>query len=400
MGSGLSAERLRNLHRVMTGYVERSEVPGLVGLVSRRGEVHVDAIGAQSTGGHPIRRDSIFRIASMTKPVTAVATMILVEEGLLRLDEPVDRLLPELADRKVLKAIDGPIDQTVAANRPITVRDLLTFRMGQGMIFTTGPAPILEALAEQGFAPRPPKPSLTMPSPDEFMHRLGSLPLLYQPGEAWLYNTGAEVLGVLVARASGRSFDRFLEERIFEPLGMDDTGFVVPSSRLDRLTTVYTRNSQTGGIDVFDSAEDTAWRHAPAFPNGAGGLVSTVDDYLAFAEMLQNKGRHGKDRILSRPSVELMTTDQLTTEQKSKSGFGADFFAGHGWGFCLYIVTERTGLASRGSYGWSGGLGTMWETDPREEMITILMTTKLWESATPPPIFEDFWTLAYSAIDD
>ncbi|HYM97355.1 MAG TPA: serine hydrolase domain-containing protein, partial [Candidatus Sulfotelmatobacter sp.] len=366
---GFSAERLRTMHRSMSGYVERGEVPGLVGLVSRRGEVHVEAIGSQSTGGHAIKRNSIFRISSMTKPLTAVATMILVEEGLLRLDEPVDRLLPELADRQVLKAVDGPIDQTVPAVRPITVRDLLTFTMGMGYLFSEGPRPIDVALEERGLAPGPPRPH-TLPAPDEYMRRLGSLPLTLQPGAAWLYNTGSEVLGVLVARASGKQFDTFLKERIFEPLGMDDTGFFVPSSGIGRLTTTYARNPQTSGIDVFDAAEKSDWAKAPAFPAGAGGLVSTVDDYMAFAEMLLGNGSRGGRRILSRPSVELMTTDQLSAEQKSRSGFGPDSFSGHGWGFGLSVVTERVGLASIGSYGWDGGLGSTWENDPREEMIT------------------------------
>ncbi|MGA7910242.1 MAG: serine hydrolase domain-containing protein [Candidatus Dormiibacterota bacterium] len=248
-------------------------------------------------------------------------------------------------------------------------------------------------------APGPPLPS-DRPSPDEYMRRLGSLPLMYQPGERWLYNAGAEILGVLVARASGRSFDAFLSERLFEPLGMKDTGFAVPAVSLDRLTTSYMRNPQTGSLDVFDAADSSDWSRPPAFPNGAAGLVSTADDYLAFAQMLMNQGRHGRTRILSRPSVELMTSDQLSAEQKAVSGFGPGFFADHGWGFCLYVVTERTGLASVGSYGWNGGLGSMWESDPREEMITILLTSKLWESPTPPPVFADFWTLAYSAIDD
>ena len=361
---------------ILARHVESGEVPGLAGLVARRGEVHVETLGALSIGGRPIARDSIFRIASMTKPVTAVAAMILVEDGLLRLDEPVDRLLPELANRRVLKDVEGPLDATVPAHRPITVRDLLTFRLGFGYLFTPELYPIHRAIAEQGMAPGPPLPS-HRPPPDEYMRRLGALPLMYQPGERWLYNTGAEILSVLVARASGRPFDAFLQERLFDPLAMKDTGFVVSPASLDRLTTSYMRNPQTGALDVFDAAEASDWNRPPEFPNGAAGLVSTVDDYLAFAQMLMSRGRQGKTRILSRLSVELMTTDQLTAEQKATSGFGPGFFADHGWGFGLYVVTERTGLASVGSYGWNGGLGSMWESDPREEMITILLTSKL-----------------------
>ena len=387
------------MHSVLTGYVERGEIPGLAGLVWRRGDLHVEVIGALSAGGSPLQRDSIFRIASMTKPVTAAATMILVEEGLLRLDEPVDRLLPELADRRVLEDVRGPLDATVPANRPITVRDLLTFRVGLGYLFSPELYPIHRALEDAGMAPHPPRPS-DMPPPDEYMRRIGTLPLMYQPGETWLYNVGAEILSVLVARASGLPFDAFMKERLFDPLGMKDTGFAVPPASRARLTTSYLRNPHTDALEVFDAAETSDWSQRPVFPNGAAGLVSTVDDYLAFAQMLMHDGRHGKRRVLSRPSVELMTTDQLTAEQKRTSGFGPAFFADHGWGFCLYVVTERTGLASVGSYGWTGGLGSMWESDPREEMITILLTSKLWESPTPPPVFADFWTQAYSAIDD
>lgn len=254
--------------------------------------------------------------------------------------------------------------------------------------------PILRAVAEAGLGPGAPRPSAD-PSPDEFMRRLGTLPLLFQPGERWLYNTGSEVLSVLIARASGRPFDEFLRERLFEPLGMKDTGFSVPAPKLDRLATSYMTNQQTLELEVFDPAEGGDWSRPPVFPNGAGGLVSTADDYLSFAQMLMDGGRHGRLRILSRPSVELMTTDQ-----KSSSGFGPEFFADHGWGFGLYIVTRRSKGPSVESYGWNGGMGTLWQSDPREGLITILMTQKGWESSTPAGVFVDFSALAYAAIDD
>ena len=237
---GLSKERLSRMHEVMADYVERGDVPGLVTLVSRRGEVHVDVIGTQAIGeSPPMRRDTIFRISSMTKPIIAVATMILVEECKLRLDEPVERWLPELAERRVLKRLDGPLDETVPAKRPITVRDLLTFRMGFGQMMAPPDAyPILSAANEQRIGMGPPSPS-SMPAPDEWMRRLGRLPLMHQPGEQWMYNTGSDVLGVLLARASGQPLETFLRERLFEPLGMKDTGFSVPAASLDRLATSY-----------------------------------------------------------------------------------------------------------------------------------------------------------------
>ena len=196
--AGLSEVRLANMHTIMAGYVERGEVPGLVTLVSRRGVVHVDVIGKQTIGmSSPMQRNTIFRISSMTKPITAVAAMILVEECKLRLDEPVDALLPELAERKVLKRLDRAIDDTVPAKRPITVRDLLTFRMGFGQMMAPPEAyPILSAANEQQIGMGPPSPS-QMPTPDEWIRRLGQLPLMYQPGEQWMYNTGSDVLGVV-----------------------------------------------------------------------------------------------------------------------------------------------------------------------------------------------------------
>jgi CubicO group peptidase (beta-lactamase class C family) len=226
---GLSKTRLDRMHGLMAGYVERGDVPGVVTLVSRRGEVHVDAIGMKAVGeSDPIRHDTIFRISSMTKPITAAASMILVEECTVRLDEPVDRLLPELANRKVLKRLDARLDDTVPANRAITLRDLLTFRMGFGQMMAPPDAyPILKSASELQIGMGPPQPSTT-PGSDEWIRRLGTLPLMHQPGEKWMYNAGSDVLGVLIARASGQPLETFLRERLFEPLGMKDTGFSVP----------------------------------------------------------------------------------------------------------------------------------------------------------------------------
>ncbi len=397
---GLSEARLARMHDFMTGYVERGDVPGLVTLVSRRGEVHVDAIGARTRGdGAPMRRDTIFRISSMTKPITAAATMILVEECKLQLDDPVDKWLPELAERQVLKQLGGPLDDTVPAHRSITVRDLLTFRMGFGQIMASPDAyPIMKAANELQIGMGPPSPS-TMPEPDEWMRRLGSLPLMHQPGEQWMYNTGSDVLGVLIARASGQPFETFLRERLFEPLGMKDTGFSVPAASLDRLATSYWPDPAGGQLVVYDEARNGQWSRPPAFPSGAAGLVSTIDDYLAFGQMMLSKGKHGNERILSRPTIETMITDQLTPEQKAVSSLVPGFFDNHGWGFGVSIVTRRDDIAAvPGRYGWDGGLGTSWYSDPREEMVIILMTQCAWSSPSPPNVY--FWTLAYQAIDD
>ena len=299
------------MHDTMNGHVTRGDLPGLVTLVCRRGEVHVDAIGNHAiVGSKPMQRGTLFRIASMTKPITAVATMILIEEGKLRLDDPVDRFLPELANRRVLARIDAPLDDTVAAQRSITTRDLLTFRFGMGFVLAPpGKYPIQKAIADAGLMPGPDPSPMT---PDDWMTKLGSLPLLHQPGEQWAYHTGSDVLGVLVARAADQPFPTFLQERVFAPLGMKDTAFHVPQEKLGRLPPSYAVNPSTGKLELHDDPTNSRWATPPAFPSGGGGLVSTVDDYLAFCQMLLGKGRYGRERILSRPSVELMTTDQLT----------------------------------------------------------------------------------------
>ena len=399
---GLSAERLKRLHDVMTGYVERGEVPGLVTLVARRGEGHVDAIGAMAAGSEePMRRDTIFRISSMTKPITAAAAMILIEECALRLDEPVNRLLPELANRQVLKRPDADLDDTVPAHRPITVRDLLTFTMGLGIVAAApGTVPIADALAELELGQGMPSPQ-TPPAPDEWIRRLGTLPLMYQPGERWMYNTGSDVLGVLIERASGQPFETFLKERIFDPLGMNDTGFDVIWDRIGRLATSYVIDPDSGAAAIYDEPADGQWSRLPSFPSGGGGLVSTVDNFLAFADMLRGKGVSRGERILSRPSVEFMTSDQLTPEQKAASGLVPGFFRVHGWGFGVAVVTERTEVAkSVGTYGWDGGMGTSWYNDPAEDLTMILMTQQAWTSPIPPRLFQDFWTATYQAIAD
>ena len=286
----LSKTRLARLHDALAAHVSPAGVPGLVALVSRRGETHVVTLGRQSLESDaPMQRDTIFRIASMTKPVTAAAAMILVEQCKLRLDDPVDGLLPELANRRVLKSLESPIDDTEPAKRPITLRDLLTFTFGLGAVMVW-PAkhPIQKAMQDAGVAPNP---NPTDVSADEFMKRVGSLPLAYQPGERWLYHTGSDVLGVLIARASGQSLGAFMQDHLFGPLGMRDTGFQVPADKVGRLASNYmTDPKDRTKLTFFDDARDSRWSRPPVFEAGGGGLVSTVDDYLAFQRMLLEQG--------------------------------------------------------------------------------------------------------------
>jgi CubicO group peptidase (beta-lactamase class C family) len=399
VGGGLSKVGLQRMHDALAREVENGYVPGLVTLISRRDETHVDVIGNLAFDRDaPMQRDTLFRIASVTKPVTAAAAMMLIEEGELHLDDPVDNLLPELANRQVLRSIDSELNDTVPANRPITLRDVMTFRLGYGAVMVFPPAyPIQEAMAKAGVDPGAFMPALP---PDELMEAYGSLPLLHQPGEEWHYNSGSDILGVLLARATRKSLGEFLKERIFDPLGMKDTSFSVPQNRLSGLPTLYMKDPTTGELTVFDGAEDSTFAN-PVFESGAGGLVSTVDDMLAFGQMMLNDGVYEGQRLLSRPSIELMTTDQITPEQKVRSPFFPGFWDNHGWGFGVAIITKRDDLPNTpGRYGWDGGYGTSWYVDPQEELIGILMTQRTFDALAAPPTYTDFWNTAYAAIDD
>jgi CubicO group peptidase (beta-lactamase class C family) len=339
---------------------------------------------------------TIFRIASMSKPLVAACAMTLVEDCTLRLDDPVDEFLPELADMTVLADPNGPLDDTVPAERPITLRDLLTFRLGTGMVIAEpGTVPISDALDALRLVQEGPEAA----GPDEWIRQLGSLPLVYQPGERWMYETAADVTGLLIARATGISFGDALRERICEPLGMKDTAFSVGVENISRLATAYERDDATGEL-VVEDGPDGNWSRPPVFEGGGGGLVSTAADYLAFGSALLAGGTLHGQRVLSRPSVTLMTSDQLTPAQRAVSGFRPGYFDDIGWGFGMSVRTRRTHLGpSVGSYGWPGYYGTAWYNDPAEEMTMIL----LMQRANSPdwlPISLDFWTAAYQAIDD
>jgi CubicO group peptidase (beta-lactamase class C family) len=359
----------------------------------------VDAIGTLAFDRTtPMQRDTIFRLASVTKPITAVAAMILVEECRLRLDDPVDEWLPELANRKVLRTIDSELDDTTPAERPITLRDLLTFRSGYGEVAFLSPTSAMQKAMMEARLPLSAWPFAG--SPDELMKRLGGLPLVDQPGRRWLYHMSAEILGVLIARAARASLSAFLQERIFGPLGMKDTGFSVPEAQLDRLATCYQTDPSSGETTVFD-AGGGLFARPPAFESGGGGLVSTAGDLLAFGRMMLNRGAYGKARILSRLSVELMTIDQLTPEQKAASPFFASFWDARGWGLGLSVVTRRTEVAGvPGRFGWDGAFGGSWYVDPREDLVGVLMTQFRPGALRLPPVVLDFWTSAYQAIDD
>ena len=378
----------------MAARVRRGEFPGLVALVARGDEVRVDAVGVTEFGGDvPMRRDAPFKITSMTKPVMAVAALMLAEDDLFDLEEPVAGLLPELADRRVLARPDGPLDETVPAARPVTVHDLLTFTLGFGHVVAgdevNPPWPIVRAWQELGLVLAEPEPR-TRHTPDEWIKRFGSLPLIRQPGDVWMYNAGTAVLGVLLARAAGRPLGDLLNERIFRPLGMNSTGFWLPAERAAELPAFYMTDPATGKLSRPPIEPIDNWTRPPAFPNGSAGLVSTVDDYLAFARLLLAGGVHGGTRLLSEQSVASMTTNHLTPEQIASGGF---FLDGSGWGYGVAVTVQDDEVSGPGRYGWSGGFGTTWFNDPHEGLTLIVLSQVsdlLWNGA-----LTEFGKLAY-----
>lgn len=386
-----TADGLRHLDAVLAGFIDDGSEPGIVSSISRNDHRHVTVVGETGFGsGAPIQRDAIFRISSNTKPIAGVAAMILVDDGVLRLDSPIDTFIPELANREVLRDPTGPLDDTVPARRAITVEDLLTFRFGLGAIFDG--SPISTAMAAAGIGMGIPSHLDHLP-PNQWLANLSRLPLAHQPGEAWLYHTSAEVLGVLIARASGMTFGEFLQERVFGPLGMVDTSFRVPEHKLHRLLDPYQDDPDTGNPAVWDAASDSVHARPTVFEDGGGGLVSTLDDALRFASMMRNGGIHEGKRVLSDGSHRLMTTNQLTPEQIAGAN---DFLDGEGWGYCQQVCLAGKGREDR--YGWYGGFGTMSLYDPRVDLTMILMTHLVFFGKTGPHLLEAWEHAVYAAL--
>jgi CubicO group peptidase (beta-lactamase class C family) len=375
IANSLSPEGRYRLHEAMAARVAKGELPGLVTVLARGDEVHVDTIGSYAfDGATPMRRDTVFRVGSLTKPILAAATMLLVEDGVLDLAEPVDRLLPELADRRVLARIDGPLDETVPARRPITIEDLLTFRMGVGILTEptfNPPFPVVTAADELRLVLAQPDPRTPHP-PDEWVRLFGTLPLMSQPGERWQYNVGALVLGVLVARAGGAALGDVLRTRLFEPLGMVDTGFWTTPANTERIPSYYMTDFDTGELKLQPLSAPVEWSNLPVFASGAGGLLSTADDFLAFARLLLNNGTHRGQRLLSTDAVALMTTNRLTPDQIGTAGILLD---PKGWGYGMAVAAEPDEISTvPGRYGWDGGYGTVWFNDPHRDLIAIALT--------------------------
>lgn len=394
-GAGRASAGFDEFNSALDQFVANGSVPGLVALVARGDAVHVHTAGVQSLeSGTPMQRDTIFAVASIGKPITAVSALILVEEGVLSLDEPVDKWLPELAGRRVLRSLESDLDDTVPADRSITLRDLLTLRMGLGAVFADpAGSPLLKRMTELEVGPGP---KLFGHSPDEFMGRLGSLPLVHQPGERWLYHTGLDVAGVLIERASGKSLGEFQRERIFEPLGMTDTGFFVPANDASRLATCYWRDPETKDLKVWNPASGASFTERPPFEAGGGGHVSTVDDFLAFGRMLLGKGEYRGRRILSEKAIEAMLTDHITPAQKAASPFFPNFWDKHGWGYGIATITAPDEISPvPGRFGWWGGFGTTFWADPHTDTVALLFTQRMMGGADDTVMSEEFLKHAF-----
>jgi CubicO group peptidase (beta-lactamase class C family) len=379
---GLGGAVRARVDEVVGRAVQRGQVPGVVAAVARGEAVHVATAGVMAVGGALVRRDTLFRISSVTKPVTAAVVLSLVDDGLLELDGPVDGLLPELADRRVLRRPDGPLGQTVPAERPVTVRDLLTFTWGfgmQGAMFTSPePWPVVTAAMERQLSAfGPPQPGTT-PDPDTWIARLGELPLLAQPGERWLYHSGSQVLGVLAARAAGAPFGDVMRERVLGPLGMTSTGFHAADA--SRLAAAYEKRD---GLLVVSDPPDGQWSRPPLFPDGGGGLVSSADDMVAFGRMLLRGG----SPVLKPATATEMTRDQLTAVQRARVWPGFSFLEDRGWGYGLSVAGD-------GRCTWEGGLGTAWSNVPAQDLTVVVLTQRAADETGMPAVCDDVLSAA------
>ncbi len=346
--------------------------------------------------GQVMPDDGIFRVASVSKPIVAVAALQLVEQGLLGLDDPVDGVLPELADRRVLLDPHGGLDQaSVPARRPLTLRDLLTFRCGLGMDFDfSAPQPVLERMWELGIGPGPTPPAC---GPDEFMARLGELPLSDQPGTRWRYHTGSDIVSVLIERVQGDPLDTVLARDVFGPCGMPDTGFWIQPEQLDRFGVCRMADAH-GRLAVWDGP-DGRWSTPPSFRSGAAGLLSTTADLIAFGRLLLADGDAPGGRVLTPASVAAMTSDQLTGNQRARAVIdddGDDL----GWGLGLAVRHRdaQAGWPTAGCYGWDGGLGSRWLVDPALDLSAVVLSTDAFESPSGEPVLMRSFVDAIAAI--
>lgn len=395
--SGLSRERLAKISALTTRYVAEGKLPGTVMLVARRGHIaHLEANGMMDVeAGKPMARDTIFRIYSMSKPITSVALMTLYEDGHFLLDDPVSRFIPGFADLQVY--VSGPADNCVtsAPEREMTIRDLLTHTSGltYGFMNTN--------VVDELYRVNKVEASATI---EEMVEKLCDIPLQFSPGTKWRYSVATDVCGYLVQKISGIRFDRYLAERIFEPLGMADTTFHVPPAKAHRLAANYQR-TEASGLKLVDAPATSSYLTEATYHSGGGGLCSTIDDYHRFAAMLLGKGRLDGVQILGRKTVELMLSNHLPTggdlTTMGQAVFSETPYNGIGFGIGFSVMLDPAVAAILGTPGegaWGGAASTYFWVDPTEEMTVILMTQLLPSSSYP--IRREMRVAAYQAIVD
>jgi len=381
---GLSADRLHRIHTMLDGYINRNEIAGAVSLVARRGKIawsHSQGL-MNLEAKQPMKEDSIFRIASMTKPIASVALMMLFEEGKFQLNDPVSKWIPELAHPMVAVAEAPGGYKLVPADKPITIRHLLTHTAGLANTYTGFTIAEYNKLGAQ----RGPNDTI-----GDFVKKLAKLPLEFQPGAHWAYGPATDVVGYLVEVMSGKPLDQYLAERVFRPLGMKDTFFYQPDANLPRMATLYTPAEGGAGVRPVPMPASASKKYF----SGAGGLSSTVADYARFCQMMLNGGQLDGNRLLSRKTTELMTTNHIGPLRLWSSLPGEGF----GLGYSVRLdVGESAQVGSAGAYGWGGAFGTYFWVDPKEQMFGILMIQL--RPYTHVNIRQDFRTLATAAIVD
>jgi CubicO group peptidase (beta-lactamase class C family) len=397
--AGFSSERLERLHQTMQSLVDEKALAGIVTVLARHGKVlECKTYGKQdAANAKPMAPDAIFRIFSMTKPVTAVAMMLLFEEGKWQPGDPIERYIPELAHLKVFAGTDSSGNMLLEdPKHPPTVGELLTHTAGFTYGFF-GDTPVDKAYRENN--------PLAAGSLTEFAQKLGKLPLLYQPGERWLYSVAVDVQGLLIERLSGQSLADFMHARIFEPLGMTDTGFYVPAQKLPRLASLY-RGDQNGKLAAMPStagllSEDPT--KPPGMPSGGGGLYSTAADYLRFAQMLGNGGELNGVRLLAPSSVQLIRTNHLA-ERLQNGTFGIGYYfmqPGLGYGYDVAVLEDPARLGSpagKGTFLWDGLAGTWFWVDPTNDVVFVGMIQRLLNTPGAPDMENTSRALVYQAL--
>lgn len=374
--------------QMLQTHVDAGALPGAVALCLREGRTEAVVLGVQDLEtGTAMSRRTLFHWDSLGKSLTAALALTFVADGTLDLDAPIDRWLGELSAPRVLTDPHGPLTDTVPAHRPVTARDLLTLRCGLGFTsdFTSPFTSALVSALQEGPAPR------TL-SREEFLHSAAELPLAHQPGEGWTYNTGSTLLGLLLERVAERPLDELMAHRILEPMGMSETMWSVPAAEQPRFASRYTTSGDPQQPLTLIDPADGQFAQPPSFPDGAGGLIGTADDWMAFAAMLLNSGvARGREVLPARLVTELMT-DHLTASQRRQAEVFLD--AGEGWGYGASVRED-------GTYGWNGGAGTTARVDPRHSSANLLFTQVALHGPEGSPVLREFeqWAAARHRVD-